>query len=56
MLTVTGTKFTATYVFTDLAVSQGVPDTVMTGGGERMMSWQASSDSYLLCCASLCWL
>lgn len=38
MLEVTGTSFKATYVFTDPAVAQ----VAKNGGGERLLSWQAT--------------
>jgi hypothetical protein len=38
-LVVSGTTFTATYVFGPAAVADGVPDVVADGGGERLLSW-----------------
>jgi hypothetical protein len=38
-LEVSGTTFTATYVFGPAAVADGVPDVVADGGGERLLSW-----------------
>jgi hypothetical protein len=34
--------FTATYIFTNTAVTQGVPQLVISGGGERLLSWMAA--------------
>jgi hypothetical protein len=35
--------FKATYVFTNDAVAEGVPMKVISGGGERLLSWMVSS-------------